>query len=86
MLSPAPPFDRAIALACTLRTLRGRWFYVRCACRTSSWHPVRLMLQDDPATACSIFADVLVRLRCGTSRPPRVGALDRDTAAAGRGR
>ena len=68
MPSPTPPFDRAIALACTMQTLRGRWLYVRCGCLASSCRPVRLILRDDPAAARSSLADVLVRLRCDTCK------------------
>ena len=68
MPSATPPFDRAIALACTMGTLRGRWLYVRCTCLASSCRPVRLILRDDPVAARSTLADVLVRLRCDTCR------------------
>ncbi len=64
MPSATPPFDRAIALACTMHTLRGRWLYVRCACLASSSRPVRLILRDDPAAGRRTLADVVVRLRC----------------------
>ena len=74
MPSPTPPFDRAIALACTLQTLRGRWLYVRCACLASGSRPVRLMLQNNPHAGRRTLADVLVRLRCDTcsARPASV--------------
>ena len=70
MPSPTLPFDRAIALTCTLQTLRGRWLYVRCACQASCCHPVRLMLRKDPSAAGQTLADVLVRLRCNTCNAP----------------
>ena len=63
MPSAAPPFDRAVALACTSQTLRGRWLYVRCARLASSCRPVRLILRSDPGAARSTLADVPVRLR-----------------------
>ena len=74
MPSPTPPFERAIALTCTLQTPRGRCLYVRCACQASSCHPVRLMLLEDPSAAGQTLADVLVRLRCNTcsTRPASV--------------
>ena len=64
MSSAVPPLDRAIALACTLRTLRGRWLYVRCRCGRSCPHPVRLTLLERPERAGQTVADVLVGLRC----------------------
>ena len=59
----------------------------RCTCKTSSCRPVRLMLRDDPATSPQhprprADAPPLSYL----PRPTRVGAPDRDTADAGRGR
>lgn len=63
MLSATPPFDRAIALACTMHTLRGRWLYVRCACLASNSRPVRLILRDDPAASRRSLADVVMHLR-----------------------
>jgi hypothetical protein len=44
------PFDRSIALACTMRTLRGRWLHVQCRCGQSSPNPVRLMLREEPSS------------------------------------
>ena len=72
--SPTSPFDRAIALVCTLQTLRGRWLYVSCACLASSCRPVRLLLRDDPAAGRNTLANVLVRLRCDAckARPASV--------------
>jgi hypothetical protein len=64
MPSATPPFDRAIALACTMRTLRGRRLYVRCACLASNSRPVRLILRNDPAASRRTLADVVVHLRC----------------------
>ncbi len=74
MPSAIPPFDRAIALACTMATLRGRWLHVRCACLASSSRPVRLILRDDPAAGRCTLADALVRLRCDAckARPASV--------------
>lgn len=59
-----PPFDRVVALACTMRTLRGRWLNVRCRCGHTTPNPVRLMLQEQPECGGQTLADVLVRLRC----------------------
>ena len=68
MPSATPPFDRAIALACTMQILHDRWLYVRCRCLASSCRPVRLTLCDNPGLARSTLADVLVRLRCDTCK------------------
>ena len=59
-----PPFDRAIALACTMATLRGRWLHVRCGCAHLSSLPIRLLLASGRAAAGQSLADLLVRLRC----------------------
>lgn len=67
MPSATPPFDRAIALACTMATLRGRWLHVRCGCQHLSSHPVRLLLER-PAMRAQSLADVVVRLRCDACR------------------
>ena len=64
----APPFDRAIALACSMLTLRARWLYVRCACGTSDARPIRLMLADGSLPGDSTLADVVVHLRCHSCR------------------
>lgn len=72
MPSAVPPFDRAIALACTMRTLRGRWLHVRCSCGQSNPNPVRLMLLENPASAGQSVADVLVALRCGRCQGRRI--------------
>ena len=64
MPSATPPFDRAIALACTMATLRGRWLHVQCGCAYLSSFPVRLLLANGQAAAGQPLADLLVRLRC----------------------
>lgn len=64
MPSATPPFDRAIALACTMATLRGRWLHVRCGRAHLSSLPVRLLLAESRAAAGQPLADLLVRLRC----------------------
>jgi hypothetical protein len=72
MPSAVPPYDRAIALACTMRTLRGRWLHVRCRCGQSSPNPVRLMLREQPEYAGQTVADVLVSLRCRSCHGRRI--------------
>ncbi len=72
MPSAKPPFDRSVALACTMRTLRGRWLHVRCRCGQSSPNPVRLMLREQPECAGQTVADVLVSLRCRSCHGRRI--------------
>ena len=64
MPQASPPYDRAIALACTMHTLRGRWIYVTCRCGARQSRPVRMMLTEQPTTAARTLADVVVHLRC----------------------
>ena len=79
-----PPFDRAIALACTMATLRGRHLHVQCSCGASHGMPVRLMLQEQPATATQTLADVVVRVRChACSGRPRAVYLAEDARGPG---
>lgn len=68
MQAPVPPFDRAIALACTLHTLRGRWLHVACACRASSSRPICKLLAQDAAARGRSLADAVVLLRCDQCR------------------
>jgi hypothetical protein len=63
-MPPTPPFDRAIALACTMATLRARWLYVECRCGAIQGRSVRLMLQADSSAAGRTLADVVVHIRC----------------------
>ena len=61
---PQPPYDRAVALACTLATFEGRWISARCRCQMHTLHPVRLLLHEQPAAAGRSLADAAIRLRC----------------------
>ena len=67
-----PPFDLAVALACTMRTLRSRWIDVRCRCGHCTPPPVRLMLRENLACADRTLADVLVSLRYNGCRGRRL--------------
>jgi hypothetical protein len=67
-MPPPPPFDRAIALACTMTTLRARYLSVRCGCGAIETRPVRQMLQVDPGAARRSLADVVVHIRCHACR------------------
>lgn len=71
---PTTPFDRIIALACTVRILRGRFLYVRCACLASTIWPVRLLLERHSAVSGRTLADMIVVLRCARcgARPQSV--------------
>ena len=59
-----PPYDRTVALACSLATFEGRWISARCRCQMHTLHPVRLMLREQPAAAGRSLADAAIRLRC----------------------
>jgi hypothetical protein len=56
-----PPGDRAVLLACSVRTLRGFWLEATC-CRTV-FLPLRVMAASRGLPDRTV-ADVLVRLRC----------------------
>jgi hypothetical protein len=60
----APPFDRTIALACAIGTLRARYLHIRCRCGWTTPTPIKLMLTEGRAHPDQTVADVLVRLRC----------------------
>ena len=64
----SPPYDRPIALACTMRSLRGRWLHARCRCGHITPHPIQLMLSEQPALTDRTLADALVNLRCNGCR------------------
>ena len=68
MAPPSPPFDRAIALACTLPALRARWVHLRCGCGASHGLPIRLVLAENRAAARWTLADLVVRVRCKQCR------------------
>lgn len=59
------PTIGTIILACTLRTVRTRFFDVRCRCGHGIIHPVRKMLIDHPNWTGRSIADTLVHLACG---------------------
>jgi hypothetical protein len=65
---PPPPFDRTIALACTMATLRARWLFVACGCGTVQALPVRQMIQEDASAGGRTLADVVVHVRCHACR------------------
>ncbi len=74
-MPPSAPYDRTIALACTLPALRTRWLYVRCQCGASHQHPINLTLLEKPAAARWTLADLVVRIRCLHCRGREVAVL-----------
>jgi hypothetical protein len=83
-MPPQPPGDRAVLLACSVRTLRGFWIEATC-CRTT-FLPLRLMVSDR-RLADRTLADVLVLLRCQKCcQPPASAALVGDAAGQAAGR
>ena len=55
-----PPFDRSLALACHVRTLRDHWLKLRCCGGGTTLLPLGLVDAADNRT----LADVVMRLRC----------------------
>jgi hypothetical protein len=83
-MSAQPPGDRAVLLACSVRTLRGFWIEATC-CRTT-FLPLRLMVSNR-GLADRTLADVLVLLRCQKChQPPPSAALVGDAAGQASGR
>jgi hypothetical protein len=83
-MSAHPPADRAVLLACSVRTLRGSWIEATC-CRTT-FLPLRLMAGNQ-RLADRTLADVLVLLRCQKChQPPASAALVGDAAGQASGR
>ncbi len=80
-----PPGDRAILLACSIRTLRRYWIEVRCRCQVQ-FLPLNAMATN-PSVAGLNLADVVMRVRCQHCRDrPGVVALVGDPAAQASGR
>ena len=75
-----PPFDRSVALACTLRTFRSRWLFVQCAHRQCGnvLIPIKAMLAERPERVGETLADAVVRIRCGSCkrRPAAIALLE----------
>jgi hypothetical protein len=83
-MPPLPPGDRAVLLACSVRTLRGFWMEATC-CRTV-FLPLRLMASNR-SLADRTLADVLVQLRCRECHQrPASAALVGDAAGQASGR
>ena len=57
------PYDRALALASLLRTMRDHYLAVRCSCGASRVIGIRQMAEDRRLAHCTL-ADVALRLSC----------------------
>ena len=62
-MTSAPPYDRALALASLVRTMRDHYLAVRCSCGASRVIGIRQMAEDRRLAYCTM-ADVALRLRC----------------------
>ena len=75
---PEAPFDRCLVLAATVSSMRDWCTDARCQCGQVSIVPLRLMLQERPASARQTMADVALRLTCRkcAGRPNRVALVE----------
>lgn len=65
-----PPYDRALALAAQVRTMRDHYLDVSCGCGDRRVIALGVMAQD-PRTATATLAHVALRLSCsGCYRGP----------------
>jgi len=77
VMPPALPADRALALACSIYTLRHLWLHVRCC--GSATTPLRMIKRG------GTLADYLMALRCKQcAAPPRFAMLIDEPAQATR--
>ena len=81
-----PPGDRAVILACTVRSLRHYCLEVQCGCLRSVHIPLLMMAANRQLAGLTI-ANVVVQLRCRHcgQRPASVALLE-DGAAKAHGR
>ena len=76
-MPPSLPADRAVALACSIRTLRHLLLHIRCC--GSATIPLRLIARS------GTLADYLMALRCKQcGQPPRLAMLVDEPAQATR--
>jgi hypothetical protein len=75
-----PPGDRAVILACTVRSLREYVLEAECACGRCVHYPLNLLAASGLASLT--MASVIVQLRCKTwgQRPVRAALLENGTA------
>ncbi len=76
MARPPPPFDRSIALACSLRTFRDRSIEITCC--SIKEVPLKL-LGAEGGRGSMTMADLMARLRCERcGKPPICVYLEED--------
>ena len=76
-MPPSLPADRALALACSIRTLRHLWLHIRCC--GSATIPFRIV------NRAGTLADYVMALRCKQcGAPPRFAVLIDQPAQATR--
>jgi hypothetical protein len=78
-----PPGDRALLLACSVRSLRQHVLDAECRCGRTVHFPLMLMAQHRQLAGLTI-ADIVVQLRCKNcgERPVRVALLEHGAARA----
>ena len=59
-----PPYDRTIALACTMGTLHHRYLTTACRCGNTTPHPIKLMISEREVRPEQTLADAVVLVRC----------------------
>jgi len=62
-VTSSAPYDRALALASLVRTMRDHYLAVRCSCGASRVTGLRQMAQDRRLVDCTL-AHVALRLSC----------------------
>jgi len=78
-----PPGDRAVILACSVRSLRQYVLGVQCVCGRTVHAPLLLMAANRQLAGQTI-ADVVVQLRCRQcgQRPTSIALLEHGAARA----
>ena len=79
-MADQPPGDRAVILACSIRSLRDYVLDAECACGRCVHYPLGLMAAA--GVAGMTIASLIVQLRCKNcgKRPVRVALLEHGTA------
>ncbi len=62
-LTSVAPYDRALALASLVRTMRDHYLAVRCSCGAARVIGLRQMAEDKRLALCTL-ADIALRLSC----------------------
>ena len=78
-----PPGDRAVILACSVRSLRRHCLDAQCGCGRSVHIPLRMVAANRQLAGLTI-ADVVVQLRCRHcgQRPASVALMEDGAAKA----